>query len=233
MGKHPVMLEKYENKMLWGEKMSEKLINWKIMYNFAPVFNRIDILGKFSKFKLPLKVMPVGSQEFDYQLDKQFFVDMESADIHDAELDVHVVVTNNGVAYDLNIGIKGEVTLLCDRCLDSLPWVVDTDYHIMVKYGEDYNDDSDDLLVIPESDNYLNVSYMIYETVVLSIPIKHTHPKGQCNRAMSDMLNKHRAYMVDADADMEDGGDEDGAVDDGFEDIDPRWNELKKLTDNN
>ena len=66
-------------------------------------------------------------------------------------------------------------------------------YHISVRYGDEYNDESDDLLVIPEADNYLNTAYMIYDTVVLSIPIKHVHPMGKCNRQMSAMLKKHRA----------------------------------------
>jgi hypothetical protein len=34
---------------------------------------------------------------------------------------------------------------------------------------------------------------MIYDTVMLTIPIKHVHPLGKCNRAMSNLLKKHRA----------------------------------------
>lgn len=92
-------------------------------------------MGKFSAYKLPLKSLPVGSQEFDYHLDKQFFVDMESSDIHGADLDVHVTVVNKGDIYDMTIDIAGEITLVCDRCLDDLEWPVDTSYHIFVKYG--------------------------------------------------------------------------------------------------
>lgn len=79
-------------------------------------------MGKFSAFKLPLKTLPVGSHGFDYHLGKQFFVDMESADIRDANLDVHVNVIYKDDMYELTITIKGEITLICDRCLDELPW---------------------------------------------------------------------------------------------------------------
>ena len=161
------------------------------MYNFAAVFQIVTIVGKFSAYKLPLKSLSVGSHEFDYHLDKKFFEDMESADIHDADLNIHVTVVAKNDLYELTIDITGEITLLCDRCLDDLQWPVDTTYHIYVKYGADYNDDSDELLEIPESDNYLNIAYMIYDTVALTIPIKHVHPLGKCNGRDH---RRHREY---------------------------------------
>lgn len=206
------------------------------MYNFAAVFQQKFIVGKFSAFKLPLKTLPVGSHDFDYHLDKQFFVDMESADIRDANLDVHVNVVYKDDMYELTITIKGEITLICDRCLDELPCPVDTSYHIFVKYGPDYCDDSDELLEIPESDQYLNISYMIYDTVALTIPIKHVHPLGKCNRAMSSLLKKHRAPGSMSDEDeglVEDMMEEIDEAEDSEAPSDPRWDELKKLTDNN
>ncbi|MEZ3591766.1 MAG: DUF177 domain-containing protein [Muribaculaceae bacterium] len=186
-------------------------------------------MGKFSEFKLPLKSMPIGSQEFDYHLDKQFFINMESSDVHGADLNVRLTVENRGEMYDLTFVITGEVTLICDRCLDNMQHEIDTTYHITVKYGADYNDDTDDLLEIPESDNYLNVSYLIYDTVELAIPLKHVHAPGKCNRAMSGKLNKHRARI----ADDEDSEMEEEILDeiDSAEETptDPRWSALEGL----
>ncbi len=197
-------------------------------------------MGKFSAYKLPLKSLPEGEHDFDYKLGKQFFEDMENADVRDADLDVHVKVVHKSDLYELTFNITGEITLICDRCLDDLPWPVDTSYHIFVKYGADYNDDSDELLEIPESDQTLNVAYMIHDTVALTIPIKHVHPLGKCNRAMSALLKKHRAPgSMSADADEQDlmddildDVDDDCSADDDAP-ADPRWNELKKLNDIN
>lgn len=180
--------------------------------------------------------MPEGTETFGYHLDKTFFTNMESADVREADLDVKLTVVYRGGIYNLDFAITGNVTLLCDRCLDDLIFPIETAYHIAVKYGDDYNDESDDLLEIPESDNYLNVAYMIYDTVTLAIPIKHVHPLGKCNRAMSAILKKHRARPIDDD----DQALEDELIDEiddmgGASDIstDPRWDELKKLNDNN
>ncbi len=156
---------------------------------------------------------------------------MENADVRDADLDVHLVVEHHNDIYALAFTISGTVTLLCDRCLDDLVLPIDTTYNINVEYGDDYNDESDDLLVIPQGDNFLNVAYMLYDTVVLAIPIKHVHPLGKCNRAMSALLKKHRAHGTGEDADLQDemldSIDEiDSAAD---APSDPRWDALRGM----
>ncbi len=191
-------------------------------------------MGKFSAFKLPLKSLGTGTHNFEYHLDKQFFANMENSDIHGADLDVKLTVVYNGEFYDLDFVITGEVTLICDRCLDDLHYPIEAAYHIVVKYGEDYNDDNDEVLEIPVGDAYLNVAYMIYDTVVLAIPIKHVHPQGKCNRQMSAMLKKHRATTGDEDAELENELiDEIDSLDDSAPaeaPADPRWDALRKLS---
>lgn len=207
----------------------------KKIHNFAQFFQLTIPMGKFSQFKLPLKSLPKGAHEFEYHLDKQFFTNMESPDVRDADVNVGLVVTYKNDVYDLAFTIKGTVVVPCDRCLDDLPLDIDTTYGIKVKYGDDYREDSDDLMEIPESDNYLNVAYMIYDTVSLAIPIKHVHPLGKCNRAMSSLLKKHRAVSSDPDADLEAElidemdslPDSDTPVQDAP--TDPRWDKLKEL----
>lgn len=187
-------------------------------------------------FGVPLKTMPEGTQEFDYHLDKQFFVNMESSDIHDADLDAKLTVVLKNDVYSLSFHITGTVTLICDRCLDDLILPIDVTYDIAVKYGDDY-DETDDMLIIPQSDLTLNVSYMIYDTVTLAIPLKHVHPLGKCNRAMSALLRKHRAVKDDEDAELaETLIEEMDSMPESQDDepqsrqaTDPRWDGLKKI----
>ena len=208
------------------------------IHNFAQFFQLAIPMGKFSQFKLPLKSLSNGTHEFEYHLDKQFFVNMESADVRDADVNVKLTVTYANDVYDLAFVVSGTVTVPCDRCLDDLELEVDTTYSVKVKYGDDYREDSDDLIEIPESDSYLNIAYMIYDTVSLAIPIKHVHPLGKCNRAMSSLLKKHRAHTPDdPDADLEDSlieemesmPDGGGSAPSEQPVTDPRWDKLKEL----
>ena len=177
-------------------------------------------MGKFSEYKIALIGLPDGTQTFEYQPDKNFFEAMESTDIRDAELTVRLDVTRRHEFYDLRFYIQGEITVGCDRCLDDMILPVDTVYNVAVRYGERYNDDNDEVLEIPSSERYLDVAPLIYDTVALTIPISHSHADGECNEAMSELLASHRAKTIDTDADNDN-------------EIDPRWSQLKKLTDNN
>jgi len=190
-------------------------------------------VGKFSDFKLPLKSLPEGTHGFRYNLDRQFFEHMDSPDIRDASVDVDLTVVHRNGAYELTFVCDGTVTVACDRCLDDLELPIKTTYHVTVKYGDSYREDSDEFIEIPESDNYLNVAYMIYDTVSLAIPIKHVHPQGKCNRAMSALLKKHRA---DIDGDPEAGFADDMEPDqtdcnspEGGGPSDPRWDALRNF----
>lgn len=196
-------------------------------------------MGKFAEFKLQLKSMPEGTHEFHYDIDKQFFTNMESTDVRDAAVAVDLTAIHKNGVYDLTFACEGTVTVACDRCLDDLELPIETAYHVIVKYGDEYRDDSDEFIEIPESDSYLNVAYMIFDTISLAIPIKHVHPLGKCNRAMSSLLKKHRTRMADdPDAELEDQlmeemesgqvqPDEQRSAADSA--TDPRWDALKNL----
>lgn len=162
-------------------------------------------MGKFSAYKVQLAQLPDGHFEQDFICDTDFFKNMENPSIHKADVKVHLDLEKKNDAYHCTFHCKGSVEVPCDRCLDPLEIEVDADYQITVKYGETYNDESDDILVIPRTNTYLNVAYMLYDTIVLCIPLRHVHPLGKCNRAMAAALNKHKA------------GGEDEADESGFD----------------
>jgi len=190
-------------------------------------------MEKFKEFKLALASFPRGKHQMEFHLGKQFFADMENPDIHDADLKIDLILEHSHDVYDLTFNISGLVTLLCDRCLGPIETPINTTYHIAVEFGDSYNDESDDLLIIPSGDPNLNVAHMIHDTVALAIPMKHIHPQGQCDHDMSDLLNQHLATMTEEDIDQNPDGEIIGINSDDNSGIDPRWDELKKLTDNN
>ena len=171
---------------------------------------------------------------------KDFFANMENPDIHDADLHVGVDVDARHGEYHITMQVRGSVTLLCDRCLDTLPWPVDTEYSLTVRFGDSYDDSTDDVLVIPSSDTSLNIAYLLNDTVTLSLPMRHVHPAGQCNRAMTQRLHHHRVDSPDNKENPDEVSDEElieetrEAAEDAA--TDPRWDALRGLisdSDNN
>ncbi len=61
--------------------------------------------------------------------------------------------------------------------------------------------------------------------------MKHVHAPGKCNKDMVSKLSKHLRVRGNDEDDMDDV--EEDPTSDEPQAIDPRWNELKKILDNN
>jgi uncharacterized metal-binding protein YceD (DUF177 family) len=155
-------------------------------------------MGKFAPYKVNLVAIAEGKFQQDFVIDTQFFKNMENSDVLEADVKVHLDMDYRNGIYDCNFTLRGMLQIPCDRCLDPMEHPIDTTYHIAVKYGPEYDDSSDDVLVIPDSDAFLNVAYMLYDTIVLTIPMRHVHPQGKCNKQMVNALHKHRSAAEDA-----------------------------------
>jgi uncharacterized metal-binding protein YceD (DUF177 family) len=173
--------------------------------------------------------MLTDTAEYQYQLDNLFFAELDAPEVQKGKVDVTLKVRKTSGVYQLDFHTEGHVVVICDRCLDEMEQPIETDDRLRVKLGAEYSED-DDMVVVPEEDGYINVAWFIYEFIALSIPMKHVHAPGKCNKEMVDKLSKHLRTVKDEEDD--DFEDMEGAEEEPRE-IDPRWNELKKILDNN
>ena len=160
---------------------------------------------------------------------------MESIDILGGAVKVSLAVRRANEANYFAIHCQGTIQIVCDRCLEPMDYAVEADYDLAVKYGDEYDDSNDGVLIVPEGDNDLDVAPIVYDTVALSIPLQHVHAEGECDEATWQALQAHTAHDLDDEPD-EYGtyADEDADADqlDNETNIDPRWAELMKLKDN-
>ena len=187
-------------------------------------------MGKFDSYNIQLKTMEIGKSEFEYHLDNEFF-GMIGEEIQKGDIKCKVLVAKSTKQSELNFDLEGKVVVECDRCLEEMDQPIKTTGHLVVRFGKEFKDDGDDIVVIPEEQGFINISWFLYEFITLAIPIKHVHPYGLCNKNMSKKLREHLA--VDAD-DAENGfeGEEDDFEESNEEvKTDPRWDALKNLKD--
>ena len=137
-----------------------------------------------------LSIKEGKSFEKEYRITRDFFENRENTDILDADVDVVLHVEKRHGCYMLEFDLVGNLAVACDRCLDPVNIPIDTTYDIMVRHGEEYDDSRDDVLIIPENRTTLDVAPLIYDTLLLEIPLRHVHPDGECN---ADMLKELEA----------------------------------------
>jgi len=194
-------------------------------------------LGKFDKYKIDLKGMQADTCKHEFLLDNLFFANIDGPEIQKGKINVVLTVRNVSHAFELSFQTEGTVKIPCDRCLDEMEQLIATSDKLMVKFGHEYTEEGENLIVIPEEEGEINVAWFIYEFIVLAIPMKHVHAPGKCNKTMTNKLNKHlRTSSDDDDNSIEETfevSEEDNTIEDADERIDPRWNDLKKILDNN
>ena len=168
-------------------------------------------------------------------MDYLYFALNDGPEVQKGKVNVTLTVKRTSRAFELSFQTEGMVSVPCDRCLDDMELPISSSDKLMVKFGHEYAEEGDNLIVIPEEEGEINVAWFMYEFVALSIPMKHVHAPGKCNKAMTGKLNKHLKTNANEDSDdtFDTGGDDIVIEEEVEEQIDPRWNELKKILDNN
>lgn len=176
-----------------------------------------------------LKNIPTGeTQTFEYELGNDFFAEVEGPEVQRGRVKARVQAKHAAASYELRFDLTGIIFIPCDRCLDDMEHEVNVEEKLHVKIGDEYREEEDDTLVIPEPGE-LNIAWLLYEFIALTIPLKHVHPYGKCNKEMSAQLHRMRAHIPELDGENEED-DVPPCEDDNDETpTDPRWDALKKL----
>ncbi|MGM5469093.1 YceD family protein [Flavobacteriaceae bacterium LMO-SS05] len=171
------------------------------------------------EFIIPFIGLKLGKHHFDYQINKAFFEYFEYDDFNDVNVTTHLIFEKKTTLLELNFKISGTVNVNCDISNEPYDQKIKATFDLVVKFGEDYNDELDDILIIPHSEYEVNVAQYIYELIVLSVPTKRIHPGVKDGTLQSDILKKLEELSPKGTQDKEKTDEE----------IDPRWNTLKKL----
>ena len=188
-------------------------------------------MAKFSLYNIPLKNISPGVHTYEYELDRKFFEAIDGDEVRKGDVSVILNVRKTSSTFEFNFEIEGVIKVPCTRCLDDMDLGVDTKSRLIVKFGSEYSEESDEIVIIPEDEGEINIAWFLYEFIALTIPIKHTHPPGECNRVVSSKYNKHRAVSADDDEDDSDEfiSEDSETQEEDTPQNDPRWDALRGL----
>jgi uncharacterized metal-binding protein YceD (DUF177 family) len=168
-------------------------------------------------FTIKFVGLKLGEHYFEYQIDKTFFEYFEYDEYNDVKVTAKVKLTKKTTLLEFSFAIKGAVNLHCDLTNELFDQPISNSFDLVVKFGEEYNDENEELLIIPHGEYELNIAQYLYELIVLSVPQKRVHPGVKNGTLQSDILKKLEDLSPEAKQEKEE------------EATDPRWNILKKL----
>lgn len=179
-----------------------------------PDFKYLEV-KRFQEFFIPLAGLSAGEHRYDFTIDDAFFAHIPYSEIEKGQLKVDLLLDKRDNMLELTFFIDGWVEVPCDRCNDPFKLFLNGENSLYIKYGESYLEESEEVIVIPTDQHQFDTSHLLYEYIMLLLPIRRVHPDDEngnnlCNPEVIEKLNQHQAVT----------------------EIDPRWEMLKKLKDN-
>ena len=172
-----------------------------------------------NEYLIPFIGLKLGKHHFEYTLGKKFFDEFSFDEFENCEIKVNVVLEKKSTMLEIIFKHSGSVYVPCDLTGELFDLPIKGKLKLIVQFGDEFNNDNDELLILPHGDHQIDLSQFIYEMIVLSIPFKRVHPGVKDGTLQSEALEKLKTLQVKEIKDK----------DKKEEDIDPRWDELKKL----
>lgn len=170
-------------------------------------------------FLIPFVGLKQGKHQFDYQIDKKFFESFDFDEYNDVAIKVDLVLDKKSTMLELAFKHKGTVNVPCDLTGEDFDLPVKGKLNLIVKFGDAFNNENDEWLVLPHGEFQVNVAQYIYEMIVLSVPSKRVHPGVKDGTLKSEAIEKLNELAPKEP--LKEKEEE--------EKTDPRWDKLKQL----
>jgi uncharacterized metal-binding protein YceD (DUF177 family) len=177
-----------------------------------------DVMKQLKEFTIPFVGLKQGEHHFDFKIDNTFFLHFEYDEFNKAEVSANVLLLKKSNSLEFHFNVDGIVNVYCDLSNEPYNQKILGDHHLVVNFGDEFNDEDDALLIVPHGTYEVNIQQYLYELVVLSLPAKRIHPGVEDGTLDSEILEKLKELTP---KDIEEISSEN--------ETDPRWDELKKL----
>ena len=171
---------------------------------------------KQKEFNIPFSGLKQGKHNFNYQIDNTFFDSFGYDEFNAANINLDVILNKTSTMLEVDMEASGTVNVTCDITSEPFDQPGNADLHLVVKFGEEFNDEDIEILILPHREHELNIAQYVYEMLVLAVPQKRIHPGIEDGTLESEVLDRLKELQPKEKRSNK-------------EENDPRWDELKKL----
>ena len=151
---------------------------------------------------------------FNYELGNKFFKNFDYYDFLDAKLFAKLELEKQSTLLNLKFSFNGEIEVQCDVSMESFNLDLETEHGVVVKFKDDIISTDDKVIFMPAGSHSIDVSHLIYESIILAVPQKKVHPGIENDSLKSEIVEKLEALKPKKNF---------------KEKTDPRWDKLKDL----
>ena len=179
-------------------------------------------MNKTKEFLIPFIGLKLGKHHFEYQIDNAFFEIFDYNEFNNSDIKVNVVLEKKSSLMELAFSHKGAVNVPCDMTNEEFDLPIKGKMKLIVRFGEEFNNDNEELLILPHGEYQIDIAQYVYEMIALSVPLKRIHPGVKDGSLKTEALTKLKELSIE-ELKIEHKKEQ------KEEDIDPRWDKLKQL----
>ena len=172
-----------------------------------------------NEFLIPFLGLKLGKHQFDFKINKKFFDEFSFDEFESCNVTINVVLEKKTTMLEINFKHSGTVNVPCDLTGEQFDLPIKGKIKLVVQFGEEFNNDNDELLILPHGEHQIDLSQYIYEMIVLSVPLKRVRPAVINDTLQTIVLQKQNELQAEGIKKVVKKED----------DIDPRWDKLKQL----
>ncbi|WP_348824027.1 YceD family protein [Flavobacterium aestuarii] len=171
------------------------------------------------EYTIPFVGLKLGKHKFEYQINNPFFEIFDYNEFQNSDIKVNVVLDKQSNLLELNFKHKGTINVPCDMTGEDFDLPIKGKLKLIVRFGETFNNDNEELLILPFGEFEIDIAQYIYEMIVLSVPQRRVHPGIKDGSLNTEALTKLKELTIKEQ--KKEKKEE--------ENIDPRWDKLKQL----
>ena len=171
-------------------------------------------MKSLSPYLIKFSGLKEGIHLFNYELGNKFFKNFDYYDFLDAKLFATLELEKQSTLLNLKFSFNGEIEVQCDVSMESFNLDLETEHAVVVKFKDDIISTDDKVIFMPAGSHSIDVSHLIYESIILAVPQKKVHPGIENGSLKSEIVEKLEALKPKKNF---------------KEKTDPRWDKLKDL----
>ena len=171
-------------------------------------------MKSLSPYLIKFSGLKEGTHFFKYELNNKFFKNFDYYDFLDAKFFVKLELEKQSTLLNLKFLFNGNVKVQCDVSMESFNLDLETEHGVVVKFKENIISTDDKVIFLPIGSHTVDVSHLIYESIILAIPQKKVHPGIKNGTLKSEIVEKLKELKPKKNF---------------KEKTDPRWDKLKDL----
>lgn len=171
-------------------------------------------MKSLSPYLIKFSGLKDGVHLFNYELGNKFFKNFDYYDFLDAKLFAKLELEKQSTLLNLKFSFNGEIEVQCDVSMESFDLKLETEHAVVVKFKDDIISTDDKVIFMPAGSHSIDVSHLIYESIILAVPQKKVHPGIENGSLKSEIVEKLEALRPKKNF---------------KEKTDPRWDKLKDL----